>query len=83
MKFHNLITNSQNTIKRVLHFLKIEFTPGFLKHYEFKGDISYSNDRVADKIKPDRLKSWEGIISYNKTFIQNKFKMLKEFGYII
>ena len=81
VRYENLITDSENTIKRVLNFLNIEFTPDFLRHYEFKGDISYSNSRVADKIKPDRLKSWEGIMNYNKTFIQKKFKMMKEFGY--
>ena len=81
VKYEDLVTDSEKTIRKVLEFTDIEFSQDFL-HHEQANDIDFSNDRSKLKINTEKLNSWDGKIDYDKKKLEN-LEMFKKFGYKI
>ncbi|CAF0704732.1 unnamed protein product [Brachionus calyciflorus] len=89
VRYENLVRNPRETIKEIAHFLDLEWTDKFLKHYEFLDkDIKVSKNEpslygLKNEINTKSLGNWIGNIkNYDEKKIREKIKMLEFFGYL-
>jgi protein-tyrosine sulfotransferase len=84
VKYEDLVTKSETTIRNILNFVNIEFEEKFLHHEQQSDAVSgYSaKNKVAKKIYTDKLNSWEGVIKYDKSKLK-EFEMFERLGYEI
>jgi protein-tyrosine sulfotransferase len=75
VKYEDFVNESEHVIKKVFNYLNIEFRLDFLSK-----NVDIANI-LAGKMKKDALKPWENVINYNRTYVENKFKMMKAFAY--
>ena len=75
VKYEDIINEPEFLIKNVFKYLNIEFKLDILRKNEDIANI------LAGKMKKEALKPWINVINYNRTYVENKFKMMKEFHY--
>ena len=83
VKYEDLVLKSEETIRKLTNFLGIEFSQDFLRHQDFKDEIAFGDPEVKKAIYTTRLKSWEGVVNYDKNYVAEQFEMFKKFGYEI
>jgi protein-tyrosine sulfotransferase len=84
VKYEDLVTKSETTIRNILNFVNIEFEEKFL-HHEQQSDAILANsfkNKTAKEIYTDKLNSWEGVIKYDKSKLK-EFEMFERLGYEI
>ena len=82
VKYEDLVTKPEKTIRKVLQFVNIEFEDKFLHHeQQTEAILAYGhNNNTAKKIYQEKLKTWEGFIQYDKSELK-KFEMFSKLGY--
>ena len=82
VKYENLVTQPEPTIRNITKFINVEFSDKFLHHNEAEDiDFSYKyHNRTHREINTDALNTWKGTIKYDKSYIK-KLKMFEIFGY--
>ena len=81
VKYEDLVTKSEITIRKVLQFVDIEFEDKFLHHEQTDAIEVYShNNDAANKISKEKLNTWDGFIQYDKSELK-KFEMFSKLGY--
>ena len=86
--YEDLILNTKKVVKNVTEFLGLSWTDEFLQHEKYVGkkivisSIEWSTDQIKQKIYNDSLRSWEGKVNYDQKLSEDKFIMLKVFGYV-
>ncbi len=80
----DLVKQSDKIIRKILKFVNIEFEEKFLHHEQQTDAISaYGFKNItAKKIYTERLRSWEGVIKYDKSKLR-EFEMFERLGYEI
>ncbi len=63
LKYENLLTNTEATLKEVCVFLQIEFTPELLNFYKSARNVFPWNKKIAEPIDPEKAADWKGNIS--------------------
>ncbi len=84
VKYENLVTQPEPTIRNITQFINVTFTQEFLHHNEAENvDFSFNyHKRTHREINTDSLNTWDGSIQYDKSYL-NRYKMFDKFGYKI
>ena len=88
VRYEDLIINTKQVVKDITQFLDLSWTDEFLHHEKYVGNkiaiskIEWSTNQIKQKIYNDSLRVWEGKVDYDQKLSDNKFKMLKVFGYV-
>ena len=85
-KYEDLVHHPERVIRRVVRFLGLSWTDGFLNHAQYvnvKIELGHSNwtRNVKKRVNTESLVLWKGRIIYNETHIAG-LKMAKLFKYV-
>lgn len=88
VKYENLVTQPEPTIRDITQFLGLEWTDNLLHHDRFlNGNISLSKEPIFADIQKNQINNqsigkWRNKIrDYNEKLINDNIVMLKEFNY--
>jgi hypothetical protein len=87
VKYEDLVTDTKNTLKKVVNFLDLSWTDEFLHHEKYVGNkivvsqTEWSTDQIKQKIYTESLRNWVGNVNYNENEVRKLFPMLSELGY--
>ena len=87
VKYEDLVTDTKNTLKKVVNFLDLSWTDEFLHHEKYVGNkivvsqTEWSTDQIKQRIYTDSLRSWKGKINNYQLIRFERYNMLKELGY--